>query len=78
MTDQKGNKMDIPAKQKAGLVKGMTLHEKGKGLLEKDLRSALDFFLEADKGFNQWYVPDPFSFSILTPHYLASFNYSIL
>jgi hypothetical protein len=54
LTDQKGNKMDIPAKQKAGLVKGMTLHEKGKAcLLEKDLRSALDFFLEADKGFNQ-------------------------
>lgn len=52
--NQKGQKIHLPFKDRKTLILGMILHEKGRKCLnEKQLKQALEYFLQADKGFNE-------------------------
>ena len=49
--------MDLPSADRKALVMGMTLHEKGRKLMEDNQwKGGLELLLQADNSFNHWSV----------------------
>jgi hypothetical protein len=55
LENQFGQKIRLSPEDEKALKIGMTLHEKGKALLQKsDYKSALELFKGSDASFSQW------------------------